>query len=228
MIVESAALYSAFSITFLVLYGLNHPVQNIFLQILPQIEVRFYFFSHLKYPQFNPHFVSSSSRLSSSFTVLLKVVPGHLKRLLSFPELFPASTNPRVWSLKKAVHKLDWIIAVPTIPSREQLSTALRWIRMRQVRRKVLIEDRSLILISRPEVASWRFQKFWSKNRKFRRYFDDDESPSDDHDNSAIFVSYLSYSNFIYTDVIWLFLNDATVETELNYERFQLKERFMR
>ena len=39
MIVESAALYSVFSITFLVLYAINHPVQNIFLQILPQIEV---------------------------------------------------------------------------------------------------------------------------------------------------------------------------------------------
>ena len=39
MIIESAALYSVFSLTFLGLYGANHPVQNIFLQVLPQIEV---------------------------------------------------------------------------------------------------------------------------------------------------------------------------------------------
>ena len=39
MIIESAALYSIFSITFLGLYGANHPVQNVFLQILPQFEV---------------------------------------------------------------------------------------------------------------------------------------------------------------------------------------------
>ena len=39
MIIESAGLYSCFSILFLVPYALNHPIQQVFLQTLPQIEV---------------------------------------------------------------------------------------------------------------------------------------------------------------------------------------------
>lgn len=39
IVIESAALYSLVSIVFLVLYGLNHPVQFVFLETLPQIEV---------------------------------------------------------------------------------------------------------------------------------------------------------------------------------------------
>ena len=46
MIIESAALYSVFSVTFLGLYGANHPVQNVFLQILPQIEVSYTHHTH--------------------------------------------------------------------------------------------------------------------------------------------------------------------------------------
>ena len=40
MIVESALLFSVFSVLSLVTYAMNHPLQNIFLQMLPQIQVR--------------------------------------------------------------------------------------------------------------------------------------------------------------------------------------------
>lgn len=39
MIVESSALYSAFSICFLATFAVNNPIQNLFLQVLSQIQV---------------------------------------------------------------------------------------------------------------------------------------------------------------------------------------------
>ncbi len=40
MIVESAAMYSLFTLLFLIFFGLDHPMENIFLQVLSQIQVR--------------------------------------------------------------------------------------------------------------------------------------------------------------------------------------------
>lgn len=40
MIIESAAIYSTISITFLVLFGLGNPVSQVFLQSLSQFQVR--------------------------------------------------------------------------------------------------------------------------------------------------------------------------------------------
>ena len=40
MIIESAALYSAVSITFLVLFGIGNPVSQVFIQSLNQFQVR--------------------------------------------------------------------------------------------------------------------------------------------------------------------------------------------
>ena len=40
MIIESAALYSAVSVTFLVLFGIGNPVSQVFIQSLNQFQVR--------------------------------------------------------------------------------------------------------------------------------------------------------------------------------------------
>ena len=49
MVVESASLGSVLAITYLVLYGLKHPVQAIFLLILGQVTVCFFTFLKVSY-----------------------------------------------------------------------------------------------------------------------------------------------------------------------------------
>jgi len=44
MIIESASLSSTLAVTYLILYGLKHPVQNIFLSMLNQVVVRLFLF----------------------------------------------------------------------------------------------------------------------------------------------------------------------------------------
>lgn len=44
MVVESAAIYSSFSIVFLILFAINNPVSTVFLQSLGEIQVRFFKF----------------------------------------------------------------------------------------------------------------------------------------------------------------------------------------
>lgn len=39
MVVESAAIYSAFSLCFLIPFALNHPIQNTFIQMLGEVQV---------------------------------------------------------------------------------------------------------------------------------------------------------------------------------------------
>lgn len=43
ILVESAALYSVFAILFIVPFGLGHPIGNLFLQVVSQVQVRIMF-----------------------------------------------------------------------------------------------------------------------------------------------------------------------------------------
>ena len=130
MIIESAALYSIFSLTFLGLYGANHPVQNIFLQILPQIEVSYpspvFLFGLLTFNISYPF--SSSSPLYSSSTASPKDAHGHQTP----PQ--PSSQKPPIY----VSHLQVWAQA---------RALKLVLIRLRILRRRILMVLRRVIWI---------------------------------------------------------------------------------
>ena len=97
MIVESASLYSAFALLFLIPFALGNPIQNTFIQLIGEIQVSIAVSTTVKSEGCQYGFISRSSLPSSSLTVWRTVPLGPLKLHKLF---WPPQTTANMQELK--------------------------------------------------------------------------------------------------------------------------------